>query len=599
MANGRGEERTLHAMSIDDTYHVERVLASGPRGAVELVTIDGSGPYLRKRIPLSLANRKVWAALAECSCPRLPGVAATYDTPDELVVVCDFVPGDTLAHRVEEAHGLPAHEAVSLVLQLAEAVGELHRFGIVHCDITPENVVVAADGTHLIDLGNAQMLGYKTPADEHPFGTWGFAAPEQLGFAPVDERTDVFALGRILGFALTGARPDEASYATLLEDTTLVPPALVAVAQKACAFEPSERFGAVADFAEAVRRAAEAASATSALKRQPAPFAAPSPSSAYAASQVSESAAAPASAPTPASAPSQGVSSGVVCASSVPRGAAQRKQRHGRRVALLLGLVSLAVILLVGFQFFGGGAHNFFSLRPLALSGFGAFAPGGGVSSEVQQEPPALTDERASASSAAATADESAAADALSLVESAWYADDTGLISYTFILRNESETLTIDFPAVDIVARDASGNLLSTDCAMFLRIGPGRTLYANGVAGNGALPSSVEFVPRAPGADDVREVSDEGPAFRVVGLTERLDELNGTCFVGDVSLVGEAVPDSDTIFVVVLLRDDQGRLVGGASGYVHGPAPGETVPFEVNGWNLPPHASCEAYAQEW
>lgn len=104
MAIGPREGRVLHAMSIDDAYEVQRVLSSGPGGRTEVVAIDGFGPYLRKKIPSSLVDRRVWTALSECSSLRLPHVVATYETPDEFVVVCDFVPGDTL-HEIVSARG--------------------------------------------------------------------------------------------------------------------------------------------------------------------------------------------------------------------------------------------------------------------------------------------------------------------------------------------------------------------------------------------------------------------------------------------------------------------------------------------------------------
>lgn len=74
-------------MGIDDTYHVERVLTSRPEGTTEIVTLDGSGPFIRKKMPSEQARRGVWATLAECSCARLPHVVAAYEMPDEFVVV--------------------------------------------------------------------------------------------------------------------------------------------------------------------------------------------------------------------------------------------------------------------------------------------------------------------------------------------------------------------------------------------------------------------------------------------------------------------------------------------------------------------------------
>ena len=72
------DKQAMHAMSIDDAYHVERTLARGPSGVTELVSIDGNGPFVRKKIPSPLAQRNVWAALSACQSNRLPRVEATY-----------------------------------------------------------------------------------------------------------------------------------------------------------------------------------------------------------------------------------------------------------------------------------------------------------------------------------------------------------------------------------------------------------------------------------------------------------------------------------------------------------------------------------------
>lgn len=46
------DKQAMHAMSIDDAYHVERTLARGPSGVTELVSIDGNGPFVARRFPL-------------------------------------------------------------------------------------------------------------------------------------------------------------------------------------------------------------------------------------------------------------------------------------------------------------------------------------------------------------------------------------------------------------------------------------------------------------------------------------------------------------------------------------------------------------------
>lgn len=165
------DKQAMHAMSIDDAYHVERTLARGPSGVTELVSIAGTGPFVRKKIPSPLAQRNVWAALSACQSNRLPRVEATYELPDRFVIVYDYVPGDTLAHIVEENGRLAPNAAVQLIGQVCEAVQELHQHGVIHRDITPANVIVAQDGAHLIDFGIAHPVRGKQPFTGY-HGAW-------------------------------------------------------------------------------------------------------------------------------------------------------------------------------------------------------------------------------------------------------------------------------------------------------------------------------------------------------------------------------------------------------------------------------------------
>ncbi|OZG69205.1 serine/threonine protein kinase [Bifidobacterium eulemuris] len=235
------DKQTMHAMSIDDSYHVERVLARGAAGVTELVSIAGTGPFVRKKIPTQLARRRVWSALADCRSARLPQVQATYELPDCFVVVYDYVEGSTLDQIVNERGRMPAEQAAHVIEQVCEAVQELHAHGIVHRDISPSNIILADDGAHLIDLGIARMRTEQATHDTTALGTWGFASPEQYGFAQTDARSDVYSIGRLFGYLLTGVYPDDAAYEKALADESIVPPRLRAVILKACAFEPSAR----------------------------------------------------------------------------------------------------------------------------------------------------------------------------------------------------------------------------------------------------------------------------------------------------------------------------------------------------------------------
>ena len=232
-ASGLSDEQAMHAMGIDDAYRVERVLARGAGGLTELVTLDGAGPFVRKKIPLELADRAVWARLADCSSPRLPQVVATYELPDAFVAVYGYLPGSTLEQVVEAGGRMEAPDAARTAAEVAQAVADLHGHGIVHRDIAPANIILAADGAHLIDFGIARMASEAGRAPGRALGTWGFAAPEQHGFAPADERSDVYSLGRVLAYLLVGVRPDDGSFEGLLADAQTVDPALRRVVERA------------------------------------------------------------------------------------------------------------------------------------------------------------------------------------------------------------------------------------------------------------------------------------------------------------------------------------------------------------------------------
>lgn len=253
-------------MSIDDMYRVERVLARGAGGVTELVTIDGAGPFVRKKIPNKLANQGVWSLIESCGCARLPKVEATYSLPDQFVVVYDFVPGQTLEELVTAKKRLAPQEAASLAADICEAAAALHSRGVVHRDLSPRNVIVAADGAHLIDLGIARMRVEGASRDTTSLGTRGFASPEQYGFAQTDARSDVYAIGKLLGYMLTGLQPDGDEYERALRDTDATDSRLAEIVVRACSFEPSSRYQSAAEMARALGRpgaSAGAAAATS------------------------------------------------------------------------------------------------------------------------------------------------------------------------------------------------------------------------------------------------------------------------------------------------------------------------------------------------
>ncbi|MCX5214313.1 ricin-type beta-trefoil lectin domain protein [Kitasatospora sp. NBC_00240] len=121
-------------------------------------------------------------------------------------LVTAYVPGPSLQQAVD-AHGpLPAGAVGALGAGLAEALTAIHGAGLVHRDLKPGNILLAADGPRVIDFGISRGLD-GTHISTTIVGTPGFMSPEQAKGLDVGPPGDVFALGAVLMFAATGRGP--------------------------------------------------------------------------------------------------------------------------------------------------------------------------------------------------------------------------------------------------------------------------------------------------------------------------------------------------------------------------------------------------------
>ena len=182
--------------SIDQEYAVIRVLKESPRGSVRLILrrFQGSG--------------EVYRQLMGYVCGNLPQIYETAEQDGEVLVLEEFIEGDTLGFLLEEALFSP-RETREIVLQLCRALWVLHSMAAVHRDIKPENVILRGRGAVLIDFDAARLHKPEHEADTQILGTTGFAAPEQYGLSQSDVRTDIYALGVLMNVMLTGEHPSK------------------------------------------------------------------------------------------------------------------------------------------------------------------------------------------------------------------------------------------------------------------------------------------------------------------------------------------------------------------------------------------------------
>ena len=127
-------------------------------------------------------------------------------------LVMRYVPGDDLRALVRREGPLSPARAAEITVALGDALDAIHGAGYVHRDVKPANVLLDEDGhVYLSDFGLAkQVLASAGLTDSDRWvGTLDFAAPEQIRGEPVDARADVYALGGVLHFMLTGGVPFE------------------------------------------------------------------------------------------------------------------------------------------------------------------------------------------------------------------------------------------------------------------------------------------------------------------------------------------------------------------------------------------------------
>ena len=138
--------------------------------------------------------------------PGLPRFAAEYQNDGMLCVVREYAEGTPLDRYAAE-NQLTQKQIVSIVLQLCDILSYLHGQmpPVIHRDIKPQNIIVDAKGKiTLIDFGISRVYDESARKETVCFGTMDFAPPEQYGYSQTDCRADIFSMGVLLGWLLTG-----------------------------------------------------------------------------------------------------------------------------------------------------------------------------------------------------------------------------------------------------------------------------------------------------------------------------------------------------------------------------------------------------------
>jgi serine/threonine protein kinase len=260
-------------------YEVEDELGTGGMAVVYLAR----DPYMQRQVAIKvLAYQLTSDALYQEHFQREAEVIAALEHPcivpvfdfgrhgNQPYIVMRYMAGGSLQDRLNKGE-LKARDMAHVVGRVAEGLDAAHARGIIHRDVKPSNVLFDASGeAFLSDFGLAKYLNRSSGMTGALFvGTPEYMSPEQVRNERLDGRSDVYALGVTLYYALAGRLPyrDDSPLATAVLHVTQPVPNILAVKPdllptweeiigKAMAKNPAERYATAGDLARDVREAA-------------------------------------------------------------------------------------------------------------------------------------------------------------------------------------------------------------------------------------------------------------------------------------------------------------------------------------------------------
>ncbi len=270
-------------------YKIERLLGEGGMAKVYLSThLEIEKPVVIKVMHQSLPKKERDTGLkrflqeikvsAQLNHPNLVSVFDGGEIEGRPYLVMEYIKGQALRDYLNDVGSASTKESINIMSQALSGLQQAHERGIIHRDLKPENIMLREesdrpDWVKVVDFGIAHLKksSAKLTATGIAIGTVDYMSPEYLGDKPIDQRSDIYALGIILFELLTGRCPFEADSAEAVMVkhlyTSPMPPSyfrkdlepgctLDQIVEKALQKDPAQRYQSAQEMRQALQKAA-------------------------------------------------------------------------------------------------------------------------------------------------------------------------------------------------------------------------------------------------------------------------------------------------------------------------------------------------------
>ncbi len=205
--------------AFEGRYQVEREIGKGGNARIYLARDDRGQQValkvLHPELLVSVAAERFLREIRLSSQLEHPHIARLLDSGEQdwiVYYVMTYVEGPTLREHLGQVGRMPVGEVFKLADHLLDALDHAHAHGIVHRDVKPENIVLAAQGAVLLDFGIARAVAAsgsdRLTRSGIAVGTSTYMSPEQItALKEIDHRSDIYSVGCVLYECLAGQPP--------------------------------------------------------------------------------------------------------------------------------------------------------------------------------------------------------------------------------------------------------------------------------------------------------------------------------------------------------------------------------------------------------